>query len=417
MSQCEQPKYMIKFKELDNKILLCYSSDYPTHNWVYHELDKSGRVTISKVFKFSQKNLSSAFNKEDEEAPVEFEVAVKDGEYYRFPKDILSLKHDLYVHEDIKLERRFFVAERNISIFPKIDNMVNRPIYIGGDEEDAISMPVYYGLLKTFPNTNELNKYVSARISGVLSSYIEINDDYEERYQQYLNKKNGRKGANLQYDFSNLELIKFTSISEKLNSMLEDEVSYTEAQWQEELLQIILLLYPKYIHAFKEAPVRDTYNKADRKIDYLLIDSSGNTDIIEIKKPFDKCIVTTRTYRDNYIPLRELSGTVMQIEKYIFYLNKWGKKGEEKLTEHYKDELPENFKIKITNPSGIIIMGRKKGMTHEQVQDFEVIKRKYKNVIDIITYDDLLERLKFTISQWSKTHNKLIQATGRGMGR
>ncbi|WP_156792222.1 Shedu immune nuclease family protein [Desulfotalea psychrophila] len=408
---------MIKFKELDNKILLCYSSDYPTHNWVYHELDKSGRVTISKVFKFSQKNLSSAFNKEDEEAPVEFEVAVKDGEYYRFPKDILSLKHDLYVHEDIKLERRFFVAERNISIFPKIDNMVNRPIYIGGDEEDAISMPVYYGLLKTFPNTNELNKYVSARISGVLSSYIEINDDYEERYQQYLNKKNGRKGANLQYDFSNLELIKFTSISEKLNSMLEDEVSYTEAQWQEELLQIILLLYPKYIHAFKEAPVRDTYNKADRKIDYLLIDSSGNTDIIEIKKPFDKCIVTTRTYRDNYIPLRELSGTVMQIEKYIFYLNKWGKKGEEKLTEHYKDELPENFKIKITNPSGIIIMGRKKGMTHEQVQDFEVIKRKYKNVIDIITYDDLLERLKFTISQWSKTHNKLIQATGRGMGR
>jgi hypothetical protein len=28
----------------------------------------------------------------------------------------------------------------------------------------------------------------------------------------------------------------------------------------------------------------------------------------------------------------------MQIEKYIFYLNKWGKKGEEKLTAHYKND-------------------------------------------------------------------------------
>jgi len=103
----------------------------------------------------------------------------------------------------------------------------------------------------------------------------------------------------------------------------------------------------------------------------------------------------------------------MQIEKYIFYLNKWGRKGEDKLTEYYKEELPKNFKIKITNPSGIIIMGRKKGLTEEQLQDFEVIKRKYKNVIDIITYDDLIERLEFTIGQWTETHNKSKHADAK----
>lgn len=249
------------------------------------------------------------------------------------------------------------------------------------------------------------------RICSVLSSYIDTKEDHEEKYQQYLNSKVGKKGVNLQFRFSELEIIKYESLLEKLNSMLADEVSYAEAQWQEELLQIILLLYPKYIYVFKEAPVRDTYNNADRSIDYLLVDSSGNTDIIEIKKPFDKCIVTERTYRDNYIPLRELSGTVMQIEKYIFYLNKWGRNGEDKLTEHYKNKLAKNFQIKITNPSGIIIMGRKKGMSTEQQQDFEVIKRKYKNIIDIITYDDLLERLGFTISQWKNTHNKSLQPT------
>ncbi|MFY1612152.1 Shedu anti-phage system protein SduA domain-containing protein [Macellibacteroides fermentans] len=55
-----------------------------------------------------------------------------------------------------------------------------------------------------------------------------------------------------------------------------------------------------------------------------MVDSGGNIDIIEIKKPMDNCIITKSQYRDNFIPMRELSGTVMQIEKYIFYLNKWG---------------------------------------------------------------------------------------------
>jgi hypothetical protein len=68
------------------------------------------------------------------------------------------------------------------------------------------------------------------------------------------------------------------------------------------------------------------------------------------------------------------------------------------------------FFIKITNPSGLIIMGRTVGLSEEQIQDFEVIKRKYKNVIDIITYDDLISRLKFTIKQWEKTYNKAQQS-------
>ena len=67
----------------------------------------------------------------------------------------------------------------------------------------------------------------------------------------------------------------------------------------------------------------------------------------------------------------------------------------------------DDFKIKITNPSGIIIMGRDDKLSDIQRDDFEVIKRKYKNIIDIITYDDLLKRLKFTIEQLKKKiHNE-----------
>lgn len=104
--------------------------------------------------------------------------------------------------------------------------------------------------------------------------------------------------------------------------------------------------------------------------------------------------------------MRELSGTVMQIEKYIFYLNKWGRDGENWLTKKYKNEIPENFQIHITNPSAIIIMGREVGLSKEQLQDFEVIKRKYKNVVDIITYDDLLNRLNYIIEQLKITSHE-----------
>jgi hypothetical protein len=38
-------------------------------------------------------------------------------------------------------------------------------------------------------------------------------------------------------------------------------------------------------------------------------------------------------------------------------------------------------------------------LTAAQRRDFEVVRRKYKSVIDIITYDDLLRRLEFVLKQ------------------
>jgi hypothetical protein len=48
-------------------------------------------------------------------------------------------------------------------------------------------------------------------------------------------------------------------------------------------------------------------------------------------------------------------------------------------------------------------MGREKKLSNEQNKDFEVAKRKYKNVIDIISYDDLLNILRFTIEKIKKS--------------
>lgn len=58
------------------------------------------------------------------------------------------------------------------------------------------------------------------------------------------------------------------------------------------------------------------------------------------------------------------------------------------------------MEIKIVNPNGLIIMGRDKGLSEEQRKDFEVIRRKYRNVLDIITYDDLIRRLEVIRDQY-----------------
>jgi hypothetical protein len=148
----------------------------------------------------------------------------------------------------------------------------------------------------------------------------------------------------------------------------------------------------------------ETRTTSDRFIDIALVDANGNLDVIEIKRPFDDILLSKTPYRDNFVPTKDLSGTIMQAEKYLFHLSKWGVAGEAKLTKRYGRQLPPGMSIRITNPKALLILGRDRkpdrGMALGQRQtfDLEVIKRKYANMMDIITYDDLLRRLDNTVA-------------------
>jgi hypothetical protein len=89
----------------------------------------------------------------------------------------------------------------------------------------------------------------------------------------------------------------------------------------------------------------------------------------------------------------------MQAEKYLFHLSKWGVAGERELTRRYGGQLPRAMPIRVTNPKAMILLGRdrlpggQRALTDRQLFDLEVIKRKYANMMDILTYDDLLRRL------------------------
>lgn len=325
----------------------------------------------------------------------------KDGiedQYYRIYPNVLVDELEIYLHKDLNIDINFFLAESKISVFGKIAELVNEDLIIGGKLPNCIPAEEFNTLLKNFPTTHEKKLYAQARISAVLRNYFDSTKDAETLFIKYRNKKPSLIKSKLRRAFSEYEIDKYQTIYEKLKLMLDDEEDFSEAQWQKEIIDILLMLYPKYIAVFDNVHIKAD-NQKNKYLDYLFVDANGHIDIVEIKKPFDNAIMTGNLYRGNHIPLKELSGTVMQLEKYIYYLNRWGQRGEKKLIVKYGKYLPNDFEIHITNPKGLIIMGRENNLSKAQKSDFEVVKRKYKNVIDIISYDDLLQRLKFTIEQ------------------
>lgn len=402
---------MIDFLKIDNQLIFRYTPEI-RENWVSKAFEQRSKIIFKKTFTFSQNNLVQLKNVEeendeddyDEFEPSHFVFAQLEEDYYKIEKGILVDDFDIYIQKNIEPAVNYFVADSNVSVFKAIESISKEDFFIGGDNSMAIPFEAFESILQYFPKAYERRKYVEARVSSVIRNYLDNVKDAEKIYQQYLNKKLSKHGVSLTKTFQEPELIKYQTILDKLIKMLREEIEYNEHDWQEEILQIILLLYPKYIFVFKSVPINTKNSEGikEKQLDFLLVDSNGNADIIEIKKPFENAIMTKGVHRDNYIPLRELSGTVMQIEKYIYYLNRWSYEGERFLTEKYRNELPKGFDIKITNPNGIIIMGRENNLSIEQKRDFEVVKRKYKNVVDIITYDNLLDRLRLTIEQIKK---------------
>ncbi|WP_052600327.1 Shedu immune nuclease family protein [Aureispira sp. CCB-QB1] len=395
---------MTTIKKIDKDLILEYKTDYSSNNWIKEKIDGSGYVSLKNTFRLRDEHLIGELNADAklEDSEYTFKIGTLEKDYYLLDKKVFSTNNSFFIHKNFKIKVQHLVAHKNISIIKKIDSIVSEDIYIGGDNLKSIPEGEFIKLVKIFPNSYEISKYVDARISSILIDYIDKIQDSEKKYNNYINKKANLKSGNILKVFRDQEIYKYLSILKRLESMLNDEICYSEHQWQEQILQIILLLFPKYISAFKEVKFKDIYSNKTRRLDYVLIDYLGHLDIIEIKKPFEKSIISESKYRDNYIPRRELSGTIMQIEKYIYYLNKWGIEGEKQLTEQLKSSIPENFSIKITNPRGLIIMGRDNKLSREQLYDFEIIKRKYKNVADIFTYDDLIKRIKISISQIKK---------------
>lgn len=395
---------MIKFETKLDCLVLVYKPDNQSIHWIIEKFQEDESFTLKNTFTLNKNDLYSKKMNDlnDEDEVIRFQIGILKNGYFKISNKILNTKNHFYLQKTLKINRAYFIAIKNISIFKKIDKVIANDFYVGGFNKNFVPIEVFENLIKSFPNQYEIDKYAKARITSVVADYIETIRDEEKSYNSYMNKKTKSNSSNLLKIFKLQDTLKLRTILTRIEIMLKNEINYSENQWQTQILQIVILLFPKYISVLKEVSFKDIYSGKSRRLDFVLVDSSGHLDIIEIKKPFDKPIMSKNQYRDNYIPTRELSGTIMQIEKYIYYLNKTGIQGEQNLSKKFKSALPKELGIRITNPRGIIILGRRNNLSPDQIYDFEIVKRKYKNILDIFTYDDIVDRIKMAISQIEK---------------
>jgi len=395
----------IKFFKKEKLLLLEYSP-YDGRDWVRFEFEADKDVTIAKTFIFKKEDLydeedkSHEFSYEEASVTLIFGKLDTEGKYYEIEGRKLDISYNIFFDKNINFYPNYFICE-GISIFRHIAKVVTGDIKIGIEDDECINIKTFERLIEKFPTSYELKLYAEKRITAIIRDEFDKTRDAEKKYEKYMGKKYSKSDV-IESDITKeFEKEKYVYIHEKLTEMLKNQDMYTEPVWQKQILEILTIIFPKYLHVLPEVPVNDYYNEKRRRIDFTLIDYNGNIDIIEIKRPHDKPILTDNPYRDNYVPLRELSGTIMQIEKYLFHLTKGGKKSEKLINEYFHSKFISSLNIKIINPIGIVIMGRDKSLNKDQIADFEIIKRKYKNIIDIITYDDLLLRLERIIEKYS----------------
>ena len=386
----------ISFEKENNELILCYAPVMGTEE-LSHRLKNSEGFSIKNTFWVTRENLRDT-DENDFDDTLRFCIGKVGEKYTELDIVVLGTDHKFFFSNDIVLKHSHFVAYRNISILGKIDKIIERDLFIGGKWEETEGMPLeaYEELLATFPKTAELDKYANSRIAIILKEFFPECDRYEDIYRRYIDRRNQTTPPVVSEYLLNIELAQFTAARDELKSMLDHAEGYSENDWQKRIGSIIRLLYPKYI-AYKEKVSLKGVDGYDKEPDFLLVDSNGYIDILEIKKADVRILTKQASYRRNYTPVREFSGAIQQIEKYIFCLNTV-EKNLEAVKKAFTGFIPKDVEIKLVNPQGILLAGRSNHFTSQQKDDFELIKRQYKHIADVMTYDDLLQRLNNTIN-------------------
>lgn len=385
--------------ELDDdfpRLLLHYTPDYNIDKMI-EKIQRKEPLKIKNTFWIPSDLVLHYPNPNDNDETFTFEIGREEDDYIKIYSEVTNTSHVFYFSIDIELCPKMFFTNNHISILRKIDEIIDRDLYVGGkwEKHDGIPEEVYQNIIACFPSSTELMHYTHNRIAIILKNYFDECDQYENIYNKYIAKKE-KKNATIFHKSRidtnlRIEYEQFSVLLNHLNDLLHNSAAMSEKQWQYEIKKILFLIYPQYIYSTREVRIPGI-DQHQKQPDFILVDANGFIDVLEIKKPEVQLLTSKPSYRNNYIPLRELAGAVVQIEKYIFYLNNMNPGNNEVCTE-LKKELPPSVNPQIVAPKGLLLLGRSDGFEGQKKRDFEIIKRQYKHIVDIMTYDDLMQRL------------------------
>ena len=391
----------IEFSIIEDELIMSYSPSNGTR-FIFEHFSKYGYCQIKRTFYVTMDLIRSNIDDSDSEETLLFCIGhIHDGFIEINPK-VINTDHTFFFSETIPLKHNMFIAEQNTSILAKIDQIIDGDFYVVDKENSTNGVPVeaYLDLIKCFPKKAEIMYYVQSRISNLLKEWLPECDKYQEIYDKHIDKKNKQLVIKNKEHFSRsnnaIELAQFSTAKKELEEMLSNSEGVIEKVWQKRVHSILQLLYPQYIYSAREIRFKGI-DKSDKQPDFILVDTNGFIDILEIKKPNTQLITKQDSYRNNYVPVRELSGAVQQIEKYIYCLTSI-ETSQKTVLEKLRDGLPEGMVPQVVSPKGMLLIGRSKDFNEQQKRDFEIIKRQYKNIADIMTYDDLLKRISNIVS-------------------
>lgn len=386
----------LEFKKHGDELIVVYSPMYGVDE-ILDKITSDDGYSIKNTF-WINKNFLRVFDIYDEDS-ICFSIGKYVEGYVEINKEVFGTSHTFFFGENIKFSQRMFVANRNVSILSKIDHVIDGDIYIGGEKQkEKYYMPYeeFTKLIDIFPNSTELTKYVHKRIAGIVKEFVPQCDKYEHIYEKYVSEREllyTSTGIHDSMSYNKrIELEQFKIALGELRELLSEGEVCVESVWQQRVHNILQLLYPQYILCDREISFSGVDGN-NKRPDFIMVDANGFIDVMEIKKPTVEILSRQPSYRNNYVPSREFSGTVQQIEKYIFCLTALNRK-KDVFFRKLQERLPDGILPQVVNPKGVLLLGRSENFNEQQTRDFELIRRQYKSIADIMTYDDLVQRFE-----------------------
>lgn len=405
-------------KKEDTLMVEYYIYNYTNFKEVlFRALETTGSYRLKKTFNITSESI---LEQEDEEC-VCVKIGSLQGEFYKLDSEVFELKNNFYFDKNFNFNKNHFIAWRNISILKKIDDIIDEDFKVisNSNEDEILDLSTstiteleYNNLINNFPKSTELDKYSKFKIAQIVSEFFNVKEDFIGNYEEYIRRKKIKfKEINkistenkilLSNVLSKYEQDKYKLILNRLKHLIYNEQTL-EGEWQKEIVDILTLIFPKYIDVFSEYEVIRHSDKRKR-VDFILLDNNNNVDIIEIKKAHGINILNSTKSRGNYPPTKDLSSALMQVEKYLHYINTESHNVITKLQKAIKEREDKDIEINIRSPKGIVILGRTNNFNKEQLQDYRLIKNAYKNIVDIYSYDELITTLENIIKKFEKNN-------------
>lgn len=384
----------MKHEVIFDKTGVHVSKQMENYQWIkdFCDTDTDEILTVFRVFDVHRKDISISENDwPSSSANVTIKIGSFSNGIYTIPGEVLNSNFSLYVRPGNELDKMdYFTNQYHVKIMKWILETVHDNITIGNEEGD-LRLETLDSMIKRFPTRTDVQYYIKERICNIVSEDLGIDKDYESAHQRYIDSKRNQPVKSF-VDINEYDLKRLRFVRRHMEEMLKAPDAYGETDWQEAIKTVAIILFPQYIHASREKCLTEVFGH-QRRVDFLLIDSTGYVDIMEIKKPCVPILKPKPDKHNNIVPAPAFTSCVMQVETYIYSLLKSTDGKLVKIAQKILNDEGINLKLNVLNPRGLIVMGYFDDITTEEEHALEIIRRQFSHIVDIITYNDLIQRI------------------------